>query len=261
MIRVGIGGWVFAPWRGDFYPKGLAQARELAHASRSVTSIEINGTFYRTQKPDSFRKWADETPDDFVFSLKGPQFATNRRVLAEAGPSIERFFASGVLELKSKLGPVLWQMAPTKRFDPEDFAAFLALLPQRLDGKPIRHVVEVRHPSFVTPAFIELLRKFSVAVVLVDSAKHPLVADVTGDFVYARLQRTEGTVKTGYQPAMLDVWANRAKLWESGGAPDDLPTITDKAPAKSRRDVFLYMISGAKVRAPAAAMALIDRLK
>jgi uncharacterized protein YecE (DUF72 family) len=261
MIRVGIGGWVFAPWRGAFYPKGLVQARELAHASRSVTSIEINGTFYRTQKPDSFRKWADETPDDFVFSLKGPQFATNRRVLAEAGPSIERFFASGVLELKSKLGPVLWQMTPTKRFDPEDFTAFLALLPQRLDGKPIRHVVEVRHESFVTPAFIALLRKFSVAVALVDSAKHPLFADVTSDFVYARLQRTEDKVKTGYQPAVLDAWAKRAKLWESGGAPDDLKTIAGYAPAKSQRDVFLYMISGAKVRAPAAAMALIEKLK
>src|SRR5215467_14560307 len=190
MIRVGIGGWVFPEWRGEFYPKGLPQARELDYASRKLTSIEINGTFYRTQKPDSFRKWADETPDDFMFSLKGPQFATNRRVLAEAGQSIERFFASGVLELKSKLSPVLWQMAPTKKFDPEDFAGFLALLPQKLDGRPLRHVVEVRHASFLVQAFIELLRKFSVAVVIVEADKHPLIADVTGDFVYARLQRT-----------------------------------------------------------------------
>jgi uncharacterized protein YecE (DUF72 family) len=261
MIRVGIGGWVYEPWRGTFYPKGLPQARELAHASRNLTSIEINGTFYRTQKPDSFRKWADETPDDFVFALKGPQFATNRRVLAEAGPSIERFFGSGMLELRSKLGPVLWQMAPTKRFEPDDFAAFLALLPQRMDGKPIRHAVEVRHQSFATPAFIELLRQFSVAVVLVDSAKHPLFADVTSDFVYARLQRTEGKVKTGYQPAALDAWAKRARQWESGGVPDGLPALAPSAPARGPRDVFLYMISGAKVRAPAAAMALIERLK
>src|SRR6266498_616443 len=159
MIRVGIGGWVFAPWRGEFYPKGLPQARELEHASRKLTSIEINGTFYRTQKPDSFRKWAQETPDDFVFSLKGPQFATNRRVLAEAGESVERFFKSGVLELKSKLGPILWQMAPTKKFDPEDFERFLALLPRELDGRPIRNVVEVRHESFLKPEFIELLRR------------------------------------------------------------------------------------------------------
>jgi uncharacterized protein YecE (DUF72 family) len=261
MIRVGIGGWVFEPWRGAFYPKGLPQARELDYASRKLTSIEINSTFYRTQKPDSFRKWAAETPEDFVFSVKGPQFATNRRVLAEAGPSIERFFASGVLELKSKLGPVLWQMAPTKKFDPADFAAFLALLPTSLDGRPLRHTVEVRHESFLVPAFIELLRKFSVAVVVVESDKHPLIADVTGDFVYARLQRTSEKEKTGYAPRALDLWAKRARNWAAGGAPDDLATITAPAPAQSRRDVFIYMISGAKVRAPAAAMALIERLK
>src|SRR5262245_39615219 len=201
MIRVGIGGWVFEPWRGAFYPKGLSQARELEHASRKLTTIEINATFYRTQKPESFRKWAAETPDDFVFSLKGPQFATNRRVLAEAGQSIERFFASGVLELKSKLGPVLWQMAPTKKFDPEDFAGFLALLPPKLDGRPLRHVVEVRHASFLAPAFIELLRKFSVAVVVVESDKHPLIADVTGDFVYARLQRRSEERRVGKECA------------------------------------------------------------
>jgi uncharacterized protein YecE (DUF72 family) len=261
MIRVGIGGWVFEPWRGEFYPKGLPQARELDYASRKLTSIEINSTFYRTQKPDSFRKWAAETPDDFVFSLKGPQFATNRRVLAEAGPSIERFFASGVLELKSKLGPVLWQMAPTKKFDPADFAAFLALLPKSLDGRPIRHAVEVRHESFVVPAFIELLRKFSVAVVVVESDKHPLIADITGDFVYARLQRTSAKEKTGYPPHALDLWAKRARNWAAGGAPDDLAPIATPLPSQSGRAVFIYMISGAKVRAPAAAMALIERLK
>ena len=261
MIRVGIGGWVFAPWRGEFYPKGLPQARELEHASRQLTSIEINGTFYRTQKPDSFRKWAQETPDDFVFSVKGPQFATNRRVLAEAGSSIERFFASGVLELKSKLGPVLWQMAPTKKFDPEDFAGFLALLPPQLEGRAIRHVVEVRHESFLAPAFIELLRKFSVAAVVVESDKHPLIADLTSDFVYARLQRTSAKEQTGYPPKALDTWAKRAQAWEKGDAPDDLAAIVDKAAPKTKRDVFIYMISGAKVRAPAAAMALIERLQ
>ena len=202
MIRVGIGGWVFEPWRGEFYPKGLPQARELEYASRKLTSIEINGTFYRTQKPDSFRKWAAETPDDFVFSLKGPQFATNRRVLAEAGPSIERFFASGVLELKSKLGPMLWQMAPTKKFDPEDFAAFLALLPQTVDGQTMRHAVEVRHESFRRTGLHRACCASSRSrSVLVDSDKHPLIADVTSDFVYARLQRTSETEKTGYPPA------------------------------------------------------------
>src|SRR5258707_11620192 len=190
MIRVGSGGWLFEPGRGEFYPRGLPQAGELEYASRKVSRIEINPTFYRTQKPDIFRKWAAETPADFVFSLKGPQFATNRRVLAEAGPAIERFFASGLLELKSKLGPVLWQMAPHKKFDPADFAAFLALLPAKFGGRPIRHVLEVRHESFLVPSFIELLRKFSVAVAVVDSDKHPLIADIAADFVYARLQGT-----------------------------------------------------------------------
>ena len=263
MIRVGIGGWVFKPWRGEFYPKELPQARELEHASRKLGTIEINATFYRTQKPDSFRKWAAETPDDFVFALKGPQFATNRRVLAEAGESIERFFASGVLELKSKLGPVLWQMAPTKKFDPADFAAFLALLPRRLGDQTIRHAVEVRHESFLVPAFIELLRKFAVAVVVVESEKHSVIADVTGDFVYARLQRTSEAEKTGYPPRALDLWAKRARLWTGGGAPDDLATIAGPRPTQKNgpRDVFIYMISGAKVRAPAAAMALIERLQ
>jgi uncharacterized protein YecE (DUF72 family) len=260
MIRVGIGGWVFAPWRGTFYPKGLPQARELAYTSSKISSIEINATFYRTQKPDSFRKWAGETPDDFVFSLKGPQFATNRRVLAEAGPSIERFFDSGVIELKSKLGPIFWQMAPTKTFQPEDFEAFLALLPRQVGGKPIRHAVEVRHKSFLTPEFITLLRKFSVAPVLVESEKHPLIADVTSDFVYARLQRTAEDVPTGYSAKALASWAKRAQSFAEGGAPDDLPTITAPTNAKTKRDVFIYMISGAKVRAPAAAVALIEKL-
>ena len=261
MIRIGIGGWVFEPWRGVFYPKGLPQAQELTYASSRLSTIEINSTFYRTQRPESFRKWAQETPDDFVFSVKGPQFASNRRVLAEAGESIERFLASGVLELKSKLGPVLWQMAPTKKFDPEDFAAFLALLPQQRDGRKIRHVVEVRHESFLVPAFVDLLRRFSVAVVLVESAKHPLIADVTGDFVYARLQGTSDEIATGYPPRALALWARRARAWAAGGAPDDLATIAGRTAPKQERDVFIYMISGAKRRAPAAAMALIERLR
>lgn len=261
MIRVGIGGWVYAPWRGTFYPKGLPQVRELAHASRHLTSIEINGTFYSTQKPASFRRWAEETPDDFVFSLKGPRYATHRRALAEAASSIERFFASGVLELKHKLGPVLWQFAPTKAFDPDDFAAFLALLPKTLDGLAIRHAVEVRHASFVTADFVALLRKHAVAPVLVDSDKHPLIADVTSDFVYARLQRTSEKVKTGYPPAALDTWAKRAQAFAKGGVPDDLGTLAAAPRQKGKRDVFIYMISGAKVRAPAAAMALIERLR
>ena len=182
MVRVGIGGWEFKPWRGEFYPAGLPQARELEHASRKLTSIEINGTFYRTQKPESFRKWAGETPDDFIFSVKAPRYATHRRVLAEAGESIKLFFGSGVLELGPKLGPILWQLHPNKKLEPEDFAAFLGLLPPRVDGRTLRHVIEVRHASFVDPAFIALARKAAVAIALVDSDKHPLIADVTADF-------------------------------------------------------------------------------
>jgi uncharacterized protein YecE (DUF72 family) len=261
MIRVGIGGWVYEPWRGTFYPKGLPQVRELAHASRSLTSIEINSTFYASQKAASFRRWAAETPDDFVFSLKGPRYTTHRRVLAEAGSSIERFFASGITELKQKLGPVLWQLPPTKAFNPDDFAAFLAFLPRSLDGLAIRHAVEVRHASFMTPDFIALLRKHAVAPVLVDSDKHPMIADVTSDFVYARLQRTTEKMRTGYPPAALDTWAKRAQAFANGDALADLPTLGEPLRSKGKRDVFIYMISGAKVRAPAAAMALIERLK
>jgi uncharacterized protein YecE (DUF72 family) len=261
MIRVGIGGWVFKPWRGTFYPEKLPQARELAHASRAVTTIEINGTFYGSQKPASFRRWADETPEDFVFSLKGPRFTTHRGVLAEAGPSVERFFGSGVLELKDKLGPVLWQLPPTKAFVPADFAAFLALLPQSLEGRAIRHVVEAKHDSFRVPEFVELMRKFSVAIALIDSESHPPIADVTADFVYARLQRTAEEIATGYGEGDLAVWAKRARAFEAGGAPADLSTLAPAAPTNGKRDVFIYMISGAKVRAPAAAQALLAALK
>jgi uncharacterized protein YecE (DUF72 family) len=259
MIRVGIGGWVFKPWRGTFYPDGLPQARELEYASRRLSAIEINGTFYGTQKPASFQRWAAETPDDFVFSLKAPRFATHRRVLAEAGESIERFFASGVTELGSKLGPILWQFPPTKAFDRDDFAAFLALLPQSLEGRAIRHAVEVRHQSFRVPEFVALMREFSAAIVLVESDSHALMADVTGDFVYLRLQRTSEAIETGYDAATLDLWAQRVRAFAAGGAPADLPALAGPAKPAGARDAFVYMISGAKVRAPAAAIALLER--
>jgi uncharacterized protein YecE (DUF72 family) len=261
MIRVGIGGWVFKPWRGTFYPEKLPQARELEHASRAVTTIEINGTFYGSQRPESFRRWAAETPDDFVFSLKGPRFTTHRALLAEAGASIERFLTSGVLELKSKLGPILWQLPPTKAFEPEDFATFLSLLPHGLDGRPIRHAVEARHPSFCVPEFVTLMRTFSVAIALVDSDQHPMIADVTSDFLYLRLQRSAEEIDSGYPKGDLATWAKRARAWAEGGAPADLPTLAPAAGPKGKRDVFAYMISGAKVRAPAAAQALLALLK
>ena len=261
MIRVGIGGWVFKPWRGTFYPESLQQARELEHASRAVTTIEINGTFYGSQKPESFRRWAAETPDDFVFSLKGPRFTTHRGVLAEAGPSVERFFGSGVLELKEKLGPVLWQLPPGKAFESADFAAFLALLPQQLDGRPIRHAIEVRHQSFCVPEFVTLMRQFKAAIALVDSDSHPLIPDVTSDFSYLRLQRTSEEIDTGYAKADLAAWAKRARAFADGGVPADLAPLAPAAGAKAKRDVFIYMISGAKVRAPAAAQALLGLVK
>jgi len=260
-IRVGIGGWTYAPWRGVFYPKGLAHARELAYASRHLTSIEVNGTFYRTQTPATFAKWAREVPDGFVFSLKGPRYAVNRRVLAEAGDSIKRFLDSGPLALGDRLGPILWQFAPTKKFDEADFGAFLELLPARLDGKMLRHVVEVRHASFCTPAFVALLRRFSIPVVYAEHATYPALPDVTGDFVYARLQKGKDSVKTGYAPKALEAWAKRATTWAEGGAPADLACI-GPAPraAKHPRDVFVYFIHEGKLRAPAAAEALIERL-
>jgi uncharacterized protein YecE (DUF72 family) len=263
MIRVGIGGWTFEPWCGTFYPPGLPHARELAYASERLTSIEVNGTFYRTQTPQSFRKWAAETPDGFVFSLKGPRYATNRTRLAEAGPSIARFVESGITELGAKLGPLLWQFAPTKRFDEEDFAAFLELLPREADGCTLRHAVEVRHDSFCTPAFVALLRRHRVPVVYADADKFPAIADTTGDFVYARLQRCTEAEPTGYSAEALDLWARRFGIWASGGEPSDLPRVASPPEAEGGkpRDCFVYFIAGAKVRAPAAAVAFRERLQ
>ena len=212
-IYIGVGGWTFAPWRGVFYPEKLAQAKELEYAASKLTSIEINGTYYGSQKPETFRKWAREVPDGFVFSVKGPRFAVNRRVLAEAGNSIKYFYNTGVLELGDRLGPVLWQFAPTKKFDEADFGKFLELLPRKLDGRSLRHVVEVRHDSFRDPAFIALLRKFETPVVFAEHGKYPGIADVTGDFIYARLQKGSDDIKTCYPPKQLDAWAKRLQLW------------------------------------------------
>ena len=265
-IRIGIGGWTFEPWRGVFYPKGLPHAQELAYASQRLTSIEVNGTFYRTQTPATFRKWASEVPAGFVFAIKGPRFATNRRVLAEAGESITRFFDSGVTELKEKLGPINWQFMATKKFDPADFGAFLKLLPRKVNGQAIRHVVEVRHDSFKDNAFIALCRKEDVGIVFAADSEFPLIADVTGDFVYARLQRGKDTVPTAYPPKELDAWSNRLQLWSQGKSPADLPNVDPKPKSATKakaapRDVFAYVIHEGKVRAPAGAMELIKRLK
>jgi uncharacterized protein YecE (DUF72 family) len=259
-IRVGVGGWTYEPWRGLFYPADLPKTRELEYASRKLTSIEINGTYYRLQKPETFAKWRDETPDDFVFSVKGGRHATNRSVLAEAGESIERFFASGVLLLGDKLGPINWQFAATKKFDLEDFGAFLALLPDSIEGREIRHAVEVRHDSFKTPDFIELARRRGVAIVVSGDSEFPLITDVTAPLVYVRIMGANETHKLGYSSAALDVWAGRARIWAAGGSPADLPLIAPAPNSKSACDVFLYAISGFKERNPAAALALIERL-
>lgn len=260
-ILAGIGGWTFEPWRGAFYPPKLPQAQELHYASRALTTIEINGTYYRTQTPQTFKKWHQETPSGFVFTVKAPRFATNRRVLAEAGDSISRFFDSGMTQLGDKLGPVFWQFAPTKKFDDADFGAFLDLLPAKVDGREIRHALEVRHPSFATEAFVGLARRQNAAIVYADHAKYPAIADVTSDFVYARLQTGSDDVPTAYTPKALDDWVARAKLWVNGGAPGDLP-LSDPSHklAKKPRDVFVFFIHEGKVRAPHAAMAFIERL-
>lgn len=244
MIRAGIGGWTYEPWRGSFYPQGLAHARELEFASRKLTAIEINGTFYRTQKPDTFRKWADETPPGFVFSLKAPRYAVNKRVLAEAGPSIELFVESGLAELGDKLGPILWQFAPMKKFDTADFGAFLALLPREVKGRRLRHALEVRHESFNSAQFFELARKQDAAVVLADSDDYPCIAEETAGFTYARLMKSRQDEPTGYAHAELAKWMERAQTWSAGG-----------------RDAFIYFINGAKERAPAAAQAFLAMLE
>jgi uncharacterized protein YecE (DUF72 family) len=245
LIRVGVGGWTYEPWRSNFYPPGLPQQRELAFASRKLTAIEVNGTYYSTFKPATFAKWRDETPDDFVFSLKANRFATNRKVLATAGESIARFIGSGISELGAKLGPIVWQFMPTKPFDAKDFEAFLALLPRSVNGIALRHVMDVRHSSFETPDYLALAHRYGCVTVHTDSDKFPSIADADGDFAYLRLMRSEANCDTGYSSGALDAWAAGAREWAGGSRP---------------REVFVYFINGAKERAPAAAMALLARL-
>jgi len=241
-IRVGVGGWTFEPWRGVFYPKGLPHARELEFASRALTSIEINGTYYSTFKPDSWRKWRDATPTGFVFAVKGSRYCTNRKVLASAGESVARFVGQGLSELGDKLGPINWQFMAGKKFDREDFGAFLALLPKETDGVALRHAVEVRNPSFATQAFYDLARAHGVAIVYAKGADFPEIDQPTAGFRYARLMSSQEKLKTGVGGAELDALARQTRAWAKRG------------------DVFAYFISAAKVRNPAAAQALIRKL-
>jgi uncharacterized protein YecE (DUF72 family) len=268
VIRVGVGGWHYPPWRGTFYPPGLPHARELQFASRQLTAIEINVTFRRTQTRAEFRRWADETPDDFVFTVKAPGYVVGRRKLADAGSGIARFLDSGVAELRAKLGPILWQLPPTKPFDEAEMTMFLAMLPAEAEGVALWHAIEVRHASFAESRFVALARRYEVPIVYADSERYPAISDLTGPFVYVRLQRATEAEPEGYAPAELDKWADRARVWAEGRCPADLPRVGEAAPGSEAaasppggRPVFMFVIHEGKLRAPAAAQALVARLR
>jgi uncharacterized protein YecE (DUF72 family) len=244
-IRVGVGGWTYEPWRDNFYPAGLPHGKELEYASRQLTAIEVNGTYYSTMKPPTFAKWRDETPDGFVFTLKAHRFVTTRKQLATAGEPIRRFIASGITELGPKLGPILWQLMPAHRFDPGDLEAFLELLPGEAGGLRLRHVLDVRHASFACEEYLALARRYGCATVHADSEKFPSIADADGELAYLRLMRSEAQCPTGYPADVLQQWAEGARAWVGKGP---------------QREVFAFFINGAKERAPAAAMELIRLL-
>lgn len=284
-IHIGISGWRYAPWRGDFYPKGLKQKHELKFASRAVSSIEINGSFYALQQPELYAAWYDDTPKGFVFSVKAPRYVTHILRLRDVEKPIANFLASGVLALKDKLGPMLWQFPPSFKFDPEQFETFLALLPHdteaalemakgceaRMEGRSylqidrkrqLRHAVEIRNESFVDPAFITLLRKYKVALVVADTAgKWPYREDLTSDFVYIRLHGAEELYTSGYSDEALDNWCQRIARWSEGRQPDDAQLISATKPRpRKARAVYCYFDNDVKVRAPYDARQLLRRL-
>ena len=260
-IRVGIGGWTYAPWRNNFFPEGLAHSKELQYASRALGMIEVNATYYGTMTPTIFKKWHDQTPQDFVFSIKANGMATNRRVLAGAGPSISRFFDSGISALGAKLGPIVWQFMPNKQFDAGDFEAFLALLPATLDGHRLRHVLDVRHDNFQSTKYLTLARKYNCATVFTDEPRFPAFCELTSDLVYCRLMQSAARLKNGYPPKTLGLWAESAHSWSRGHGPTDLPQQQAAGKAGRPRDVFVLFINGAKERAPAASLALMAQLR
>ena len=263
MIRTGIGGWVFPGWRkGRFYPEGLPQKRELEWASRQLGAIEINGTYHSLQKPESFRKWREATPDGFVFAVKGSSYITNRKVLASAGESMEKFYGQGLEELGDRLGPILWQLMGTKKFEAEDIAAFFALLPRELKGLPLRHAIEVGHESFACAEFVDLARAAGVAIVWCEQASRVPIADRTAGFAYLRCKNLAADQPTGYPPDGIERIAKMCRAWAAGEAPEGLPYAGDSADSRGASgEVFAFMINGAKERAPAAAMALGERVK
>ncbi len=241
-IRIGVGGWTYAPWRGTFFPAGLPHARELAFASSALTSIEVNGTYYRTQKPETFARWRDETPDDFVFAVKAPRYVTARRELALGGDSVRTFLGSGLAELGPKLGPINWQFLPTKAFDANDLAAFIDLMPDTLNGLPLRHAIEARHESFACEAFLTLLRDRGIAAIHAADGPHPEIDSPTAPFAYLRIMGTTDREASGYSPEDLARWAARTRI------------------IAKDREVFLFVISGHKAANPAAAQALLEQL-
>jgi uncharacterized protein YecE (DUF72 family) len=245
-IHVGVGGWTFEPWRNNFYPKGLPHKQELHHASRQLTAIEINGSFYSTFKPEQYAKWRDETPEGFMFSLKAHRFTTHRRDLSTGADGIQRFCTSGIVELREKLGPIVWQLMPSTQFVRENIEAFFRLLPKEVGGTPLRHVLEPRHESFLDPAYLELAHRYGVATVHADTDKYPSIADPATPLAYLRLMRSEPRRKTGYPPATIAQWAEGSRAWVAKGAD---------------REVFAFFISGAKERNPAAAMEMLRCLR
>jgi uncharacterized protein YecE (DUF72 family) len=264
-IRAGIGGWTFEPWReGVFYPAGWPKARELEYAASRLKTIEVNGTYYSLQSPKTFAAWGAAAPEGFVFAIKGSRFVTHRRVLATAGEAVQKFAASGLAELGGKLGPVVWQFAPTKAFDAADFGAFLGLLPRQVGGVALRHAVEVRHASFAVPAFVELARQHGVAIVFAESDEaatgYPRIADLTSSFVYLRVMRAEAAQPAGYGAGELDAMAACAKAWRDGGSPAGVPLVHPQAAPVQPREVFVQFIASAKERNPAAAMAFQQRV-
>ncbi|MBS1801740.1 MAG: DUF72 domain-containing protein [Acidobacteria bacterium] len=283
-IRVGISGWRFDGWRGGFYPEDLTQKRELEYASRKLNSIELNGTFYSTQKPQSFQSWNKETPDDFVFAIKGSQFITHIRKLENVEGALANFLAQGMLSLGRKLGPILWQLPPQTSFNAEKIESFLELLPhthkqaaayakQRdewMSGRcwleveedlPMRHAMESRHKSFATPEYIDLLRKYDVALVVADSLKWPVMMDVTADFVYSRLHGSDKVYPDGYTEAAIDTWSQRIIAWSRGEEVTDGTRIhSEPGPKRDARDVFVYFDDDNKQRAPFDAQSMSKRI-
>ena len=259
-IRIGVGGWTYAPWRHSFYPAGLVGRRELEYASRRFSTIEINGTFYGARRADEYRQWRDQTPPGFVFSVKAPQHITQRGPLARCGKAAWAFLNGGLAELGDRLGPVLWHMPPSRVFEPDDLAAFLDLLPRTLDGRPLRHVIEPSHPSFVDTRYVEVARSFGAGTVITDAPEQPAIADVTGRVVYVRLMRSRVDLAEGYTAEEIATWLDRARALSAGGEPDGLPRIAEPVAPLTDREVYVYFIGGAKQRNPAAAMSMISRL-